>query len=209
MIEPIFHDVAQRSPEWHALRRGRPTASEFRSIFTSQGKPASSTVQSTYLHRLIAERLVDELPEPFESDWMRRGRELEPEAIRAYELARDLEVTPVGFVEVPGLGGCSPDGLVGTDGGVELKVPAPHTHVATLLAGKVPPDYVPQVQGAMLLTGRAWWDFVSYSPDLPPVIVRVERDEDYIAGLREALEKFNAKLEAALAKLAELGAVAA
>ncbi len=80
---------------------------------------------------------------------------MEAEAVAWYELQRDVTVQRVGFVlrdneKV----GASPDGLVGEDGGLELKCPLPKTQVARLLDGELPAEYRPQVHGALLVTGR-------------------------------------------------------
>ena len=99
---------------------------------------------------------------------------------------------------------CSPDGLVGEDGGLEIKCPLIHTHVEYLLDGKLPTKYVQQVQGSMLISGRKWWDFMSYYPGLKPLVVRVERDEKFIAKLKDELNKFCFELKAIVQKLKEL-----
>lgn len=196
----IIHDLPQGTPEWFAVRRGKPTASEFKQILTATGKPSTSAHR--YMCTLLAEWLAGDKLEAYENEWMRRGNELEPQAREMYEFVHDAEVVLVGFCEADDRSaGCSPDGLVGDDGLVEIKCPAPWTHVSYLLAGKCPADYVPQVQGQLMITERQWCDFISYHPDLPPLVVRVQRDEAFIAALREALANFNTKLEVAKARL--------
>ena len=86
--------------------------------------------------------------------------------------------------------GCSPDRLIAEDGLLELKCPAPHTHVRYLIEGCMDDEKRPQVQMQMLVTGRAWVDLVSYHPELPIVITRVERDVEYIALLAKVLDAF-------------------
>ena len=80
--------------------------------------------------------------------------------------------------------GASPDGLVGTDGLLEIKCPFTATHIDTLLSGKVPDRYKTQMQWQMACTGRQWCDFVSYDPRLPEpmrlFITRVPRDNSAI-----------------------------
>jgi hypothetical protein len=83
--------------------------------------------------------------------------------------------------------GASPDGLVGDEGGIEIKCPLPHTHVSYLRAGDVPSKYIPQIQGCLWITGREWWDFMSYHPAMEDLIVRVYRDEAYIKKLADAV----------------------
>jgi hypothetical protein len=154
------------------------------------------------MYQLLAEWLIGGPTVQFETEWMKRGTELEPEARLYYEMQTDEAVEEVGFICTDdGLRGCSPDGLVGEYGGLEIKVPAPHTHMEYLIKGRVPNDYIPQVQGCLMLTDREWWDFLSYSPGLPPILHRVERDGGYIADLRSALDEFVEKMLAARDKL--------
>ena len=82
---------------------------------------------------------------------------------------------------------CKSDGLVGDDGGIEIKCPLPHNHIAYLRAGDVPGKYIPQIQGCLWITGREWWDFMSYHPAMEDLIVRVYRDEAYIKKLADAV----------------------
>ena len=158
-----IHDLEQRSPEWYAVRCGIPTASNFKKIITSQGKPSTSA--TGYMHELLAE-WMGASKEPFETEWMVRGTEMEAEAMAFYEFQTGLDVKQVGFItELDGLVGCSPDGLMPSKG-LEMKSPKASTHVKYLLDGACPADYVPQVQGCMWITGMDEWDFLSYHPSL-------------------------------------------
>ena len=109
----------------------------------------------------------------------------------------------VGFILTDdGRVGCSPDGLVGEDGGLELKCPSPAKHVSYLLdEQELVDEYTHQVQGCLYVTGRAWWDLMSYYPGMEPVIVRVEPNAEYQKALGNALATFLADLDAAKAKL--------
>jgi len=176
----------QGSPEWLAARLGIPSASMFAKIVTTKG--AWSTSADTYINQLVAERLTGEREEVFQSHHMIRGTELEPDARDLYSLMTDSEVTEVGFCLHDTLAaGCSPDGLIGEDGGLEIKCPAPSTHVEYLRGGVLPSKYKQQVMGCLWITGREWWDFMSYHPTMKPLIVRVERDEEYIAALENCV----------------------
>jgi len=178
----------QGSFEWLAARLGIPSASMFAKIVTTKG--AWSTSADTYINQLVAERLTGEREEVFQSHHMIRGTELEPDARDLYSLMTDSEVTEVGFCLHDTLAaGCSPDGLIGEDGGLEIKCPAPSTHVEYLRGGVLPSKYKQQVMGCLWITGREWWDFVSYHPTMKPLIVRVERDEEYIAALEKCVTK--------------------
>jgi hypothetical protein len=184
---------AQGSDEWLQCRLGVPSASRFGQILTPTGKPSSSAV--AYRRTLVAERVTG-LPEGIEPTvWMQRGTELESAARAWYEFDKDATVEQVGFVLSDSGYGCSPDGLV--DGGLlEIKAPKPSTHVGYVLDGKLPNTYKPQVQGQLLVCGREWCDFVSYLPGAEPFVIRVERDEQYIETLHDALCEFVRELEA-------------
>jgi len=174
----------QGSQEWLQSRLGKPTASNFGKLITPTGKPSSSA--EGYINELIAQRITGEIPEFYKSEAMERGSELEPHAKATYELTRDVEVVEVGLCLHDEFEcGASPDGLVCDDGGLEIKCPLPHNHVAYLRAGDVPSKYIPQIQGCLWITGREWWDFMSYHPSMEDLIVRVYRDDAYIKKLAD------------------------
>ncbi len=181
----------QYSPEWWKARCGVPTASEFHRIVTPAGWKFA-TGATTYALELIAQRYDYNygMHEGYVSAAMRNGTVMEPEARRYYEFELGVKVQQVGFVISDcGRWGCSPDSLVGDDGGLELKHPTAATHIKWLLAGGVPPEHLAQCHGCLLVTKRKWWDFASYYPGLPPLIVRVVPDGKTVA-LADALEKF-------------------
>lgn len=181
-------DCEQGSDEWIAARLGIPSASMYGKIITTQGK--WSTQADTYINQLVAEKLTGEQTPFYQNEHMARGTELEPDARKMYEFIKDVEVQEVGFCLHDTLeAGASPDGLIGEDGGLEIKCPAPATHVEYLRGGKLPSKYKQQVMGCLWITGREWWDFMSYHPSMKPLIVRVERDEDYIAELEACVSK--------------------
>lgn len=182
-------DCEQLSDEWFALRAGIPTASSFDKIFTTKG--AKSTQSIAYMNTLLAEWLTGEKQSIKQSDWMARGIEMEPEARSAYEFITDMEVEEVGliFKDEDRLVSISPDGLTG-DKGLEIKCPAPGTHVGYLLAQKLPTTYIQQVQGSMYVTGLEQWDFMSFHPDMPPVIITVDRDERLQTAIDEIMQDF-------------------
>ena len=185
-------DCEQRSPEWFAARMGIPTASNFKDIITSQSKKVSAF--DRYANTLVAERLMGTPPESFQSDWMARGTELEPQARAFYEFDRDIDVDDVGFCLLDdGSAGASPDGLTAT-GGLEIKCPAPHTHVEYLGKGKLPAAYVPQVQGCMWICERETWDFLSFHPDMPPLLITVQRDDAFIDALAGLIKQLHEKV---------------
>lgn len=177
-------EAIQGSEEWLESRLGRPTASNFGKLITPTGK-ASASAQG-YIDELIAQRITGEIPEFFKSEAMQRGNDLEPVAKSLYEFTYDVEVKEVGLcLHDKYECGASPDGLIGLDGGLEIKCPLPHTHVSYLRDGGVPAKYIPQVQGCLWITEREWWDFMSYHPSMEDLIVRVYRDNAYITKLAE------------------------
>jgi hypothetical protein len=179
-------EAEQGSEEWLAARVGRPSASQFHKLVTSKGKASASA--DRYIDLMISERLTGRSEPIFVTDAMQRGNFLEPEARAAYELVTGNEVEEVGFIlDNSGEFGCSPDGLVGDEGGIEIKCPAAHNHVTWAREKVCPTKHYAQVQGCMYITGRKWWDFMSYHPDIKPMIVRVERDEEFITNLAEQI----------------------
>lgn len=183
-------EVQQGTQEWMDARAGIPTASNFDKIITSKGEPSKQ--REKYLYTLAAERVVGKSMESYQNDAMTRGVEMEAEARALYEILNDCTVQEVGlcFQNEQKLVGASPDGLVGEDGGVEIKCPLSHTHVGYLLDGKLPSEYFQQVQGQLYVTGRKWVDFISYYPGLKTLIVRVQRDEKFILALEANLMIF-------------------
>jgi hypothetical protein len=185
-------------------RCGRATASEFSAVL-AKGK--EGVTRRKYLRRLVAERLTGKPAETYSGRHTERGQQQEPWARIAYEAQTGALVEEVGFIpHVDGLmAGCSPDGLVGDDGGAEFKSVIPTVQLDTLLREGMPPEHKAQVQGNLWITGRAWWDFVSYCPDMPAhlrlCVYRVEPDEDYIENLAAEVCNFLAEVDMLEAKL--------
>lgn len=198
----IFHPVAQRSPEWQALRLGIPTSSEFHRIITAQ-KGELSKSASRYAHALVAEMLLGEAQDARigELEWVARGRQLEPHAVQQYEFETDCDTRPGGFCTTDdGRMGCSPDRLMlAAAGAVEIKCTAPATHMGLLMDGPGD-DYRQQVQGTLLITDLDFVDFYGYHPNLPPACWRTGRDEPFIAKMRAALAEFCDMKDAMLAR---------
>lgn len=204
----IVHHVTQGSAEWLALRCGRPTASCFEKIVTATGKPSKQA--EAYLYDLLAELMLGRPLEAPKFSWMERGSDLEADAVAWYGFQRDVEPEVIGFCTTDdGRIGASPDRLVGSDGLLETKCPSPGVHLSYFLRPErgVDGEYRPQVQGQLYVTGRKWCDIVSYHPELPGVIVRVERDEEYIALLAAGLKTFCDRLAEERGKLQARGLI--
>lgn len=187
-------DCDQGSPEWFAARLGVPSASKFATIMAKGRGGGDSVTRREYMRKLAGEILTGEPMESYVSAAMERGKVMEDEARNLYSLMMDIEPIRVGFIK-NGIAGCSPDSLIGDDGGLEIKSAAAHIQIERLQDGVLPPEHKAQVQGGMWVTGRRFWDFISYCPKLPPLIVRVERDEAYIAEIERAVRVFAAELK--------------
>jgi hypothetical protein len=203
----IYDDLIQGTPAWHKVRAGIPTASAFMKILTAKTMKLS-TQSDGYENRLIAERLTGNPIDDFGGTrWMDRGKDLEADAVAFYEMNTGLECRYVGFIaNDAGTFGASPDMLVYKDGilikGLELKCPAPGTHVGYVLneTGAYE-DYKPQVQGNMLASGLPEWDIMSYHPEMKPSIYTAKTDIDYQCALAAALTKVEKNIQAKIAKI--------
>ena len=212
----IIHTFEQYSEQWWAARSGIPTASRASSILTAT-KGDLSTSCKPYINELLADKkgLGDPPTEP--TEWMLRGTELEPEARRFFTFETGLPVCEVGFItNDTGTAGCSPDSLVMPldyelngdadlnevpyQAGLEIKCPKPSTHIGYLLNPELPNTYKQQVHFSLALTGLPVWYWMSYHPELDPVIVQVQRDE-YTEKVEKALDQFLLLQFAAMEKL--------
>jgi hypothetical protein len=186
-----IYDCEQGSAEWLRLRIGIPTASQFHKIITP-AKAELSKQARWYAYYLIAERVLNvSLESVSQIDHMIRGREREPRAAELYEFAQQVVTRKVGLIKTDdGRMAASPDRLIeGKNAAVEIKCPGAVRHVAWMLEG-MGPDYRPQVQGQILIAELEFVDRYSYHPQIPPVLVRTARDDDYIKKLQGALDGF-------------------
>jgi len=193
----------QQTEEWLQSRLGKATASRCHDIIaklkTTGGYAAS---RREYLGELLIERLSGRPTRRYQSDAMRHGIELEPEARREYAFRPGVDhVVEVGFVDHPtiAMSGCSPDGLVNDDGLVELKCPLPHTHLDALHGVKPPIRYITQCHWQLACTRRKWCDLVFYCPDYPRpkrlLIYHIQADPKIIAALEQEVSDFLAELD--------------
>jgi hypothetical protein len=203
----IWYGLEQGTPEWLDARRGKFTASIASKLLTATGKV--STQFKSELGKIIAETMGLQDPEDnfVETFWMARGTELEAEARAWFTVETNMDIEEVGFIESDDrLLGVSPDGIMWAErperevgsGGVkqliplELKVPKPSTHIKWLIDGGLPKEHIQQCHFAMALTGAPYMYFMSYNPDLTPLIVKVESD-DYTAAMVAAIEVYIAE----------------
>jgi hypothetical protein len=203
----FYREAAPQGSEAWALERcGCATASEYSEILAK----GQGITRTKYLRRVVCERLTGMPSENTSSGaWQKnleRGTEQEPLARAAYEEQTGNLVEEVGFIRHATLmAGASPDGLIGTDGGCEIKSVIPTVQLDTILAGGYPSEHKAQIQGNLWITGRAWWDFCSFSPYMPEhlrtYIFRVIRDEAYILNLTAEVTVFLGEVGALVAKL--------
>ena len=158
----IIIDCEQNSETWWKTKAGVPGASSFSKIVTSKGEPSKQAQE--YLYQLAAEATTGKVEQGYQSQAMTEGIEREAESRALYELIYGVEVKQVGFIfDDSKMYGCSPDGVINNEYGLEMKNVLPKTQVRYLLSGKMPTDYIQQVQGSMLVTGLKQWDFFKLS----------------------------------------------
>ncbi len=202
MTVTVHREMIQGSEAWHAARCGTLTASEMRFIITPRLKAASNDQERGHLWELLAQRITGYVEPAYVSDSMLRGTDDELEA-RALYAKHYAPVEQVGFI-VRDFGkvriGYSPDGLVGDDGLIEVKSRRQRFQVQTIVDGEMPPDYTIQVQTGLLVTGRAWCDFISFCGGLPMCPIRVEAEPETQAAILAAAEAFEDRLSMRLAQ---------
>ena len=188
----IIHDYAQGSPEWLKFRASKPTSSKFGSMVSGLGKPSDGLRE--YAHLLAVEKyLGGPIEDGFQGHkFIDRGKEMEAEALAEYEMTNQVEVQEVGFITDDLMRwGTSTDGLVDSNGVVEVK-----NMIATRFAmlkiywkkhKKIPPEYIPQIQGELFVSERAWIDWMAYHPQFDSIIVRHFPDLKFHAVLKSQL----------------------
>lgn len=206
----INNEYEQGSLDWFNLRCGVVTASEADRIITpGKLKAVEGKGFQSYLAEKLAERWGGPLPGANTWD-MDQGRILESEARRGFALETGVAVQAVGFISTDdGRAGCSPDGVIMGDdgdivGGVEVKCPLPQTHLRYLLDGELPPEYRLQVHFSMLVTGAPFWWFFSYRRRMPPLCIKVGRDDDIAQKMQSALRVFTSEMDAAWETLVKM-----
>lgn len=199
----IIHTMPQRSEEWYAIRSGKFTASDFEALMPSSRQSVFdfNKTQMAIIYRVAAERMTGlSVSDGYVSKAMQHGIETEEEARVSFMLETGLDVQEVGFVEYNEWVGCSPDGLIGTTRGIEIKCPNSDTHLRYVMNPlDMIADYRYQCVGGMLCTVREIWDLYSYDPrfekeSMRSVHVTIERNYEEIA-------KLEARLEAAIEKV--------
>lgn len=186
----------QRTEEWYAARLGYLSASKFKEA-TSFLKTGADTADRLNLKiEILTERLTRVRQESYVTKDMQRGIDLEPAALEQYKAIYDGPVSTTGFVKHASIDwlGCSPDGLAGDDGLVEIKVPKPTTYVSWCINNDIPEKHLPQLQCQLAVTQRNWVDFVAYCPEMPEpyrlFVRRLWRDDAAIRSAEQLAVRF-------------------
>ena len=189
----IHTTIEQGTYEWFNIRREKMTASNARAI----GNNGAGF--KTYINNLMAETYSSAIKESYTNEDMERGNELEALARTVYEIETGNEVEEVGFIELDEFTGCSPDGLIGEDGGLEIKCLKDEKYFKVLLEGieTVLSDYIWQIQMCLYVSDRKWWDLVLYNPNYKKsiLILKVYPDKKYIDKLIIGLETGKEKIK--------------
>jgi putative phage-type endonuclease len=202
-------EIVQGSEAWFQSRMGKVTASRVADVI-AKTKTGYSTSRDNYMAQLVCERMTNTVAESFTNTAMEWGTTQEPYARAAYEALKDVLVDEVAMITHPTIeaDGASPDGLVGTEGQIEIKCPNTSTAIDTLLSQAVPSKHITQIQFQLACTGRKWCDFVSFDPRLPTelqlFVKRVNRDDAYIQMLEKEVVQFLTELDGKIKKLNEL-----
>lgn len=204
--------IEQGSSEWLHARCGCVTASRIADVITKLKKGGYCAGRKAYKYEVLTEILTGSTFPHFVSPEMQFGTESEPLARTAYEMAKEVEVEKIGYVKhlTIARAGASPDGLVGDDGLVEIKVPKSSTHLEYMLSGEIPTEYAAQMMWQMACSGRQWVDFVSHDPWLPQefglFIKRLHRNDEIIAGMEAEVRLFLAEVEGMIDRLQAIAA---
>lgn len=162
-----IHNLEQQSPEWFAIRKWKMTASEAQAIWNNwKGL-------DTYIKKLMSETFSSWQKEFYSNSDTERGNELEEVARQMYELENDVIVDTVWFIEFNEFVWCSPDWLVWEDWWIEIKCLNDFNHFKLMLEGIdwIDTWYIWQIQMNLLITGRKWWDYVSYNPNFERTLI--------------------------------------
>jgi putative phage-type endonuclease len=198
--EDRIEAVQQGSEAWHQLRMGKVTASRVADLL-AKTKTGPSASRGNYLIELALQRVTKTIEESYTNAAMEWGTQTEPQARVAYEVKTGNFVDQVAFIDHPTIAGfgCSPDGIVATDGLIEIKCPNSATHWSYIKANEPPNKYFIQMQAQMSVTGAKWCDFVSFDPRMPErsqlLVVRVMRDPEYILYMEAEIVQFLKEVE--------------
>lgn len=190
----IHKDIEQQSQEWFDLRKGKMTASNAQAIWNNwKGL-------ETYIIEMMAESFSSAPKEIYSNEHTARGNELEPLARWIYELENMVTVDQVSFIEYNEFIGCSPDGLVWEEWGLEIKCQNDVKHFKMIIDGiekNLDSGYVWQVQMNLWVTKRQWWDLAFYNPNFKQslLVTRIFPDPKKFAELEAGFQTGIARIK--------------
>jgi putative phage-type endonuclease len=196
----IYKDINQGSPEWFEIRVGKVTASHAQAI-GNNGKGLD-----TYLLGVVSEMFSSAQKDQYSNEHTERGNELEPLARSMYELQENVEVEEIGFAEYNDFVGCSPDGLVGDDGMIEIKCPDDKTYFNLLMNENIDSSYIWQCQMNLLILEKKWCDLIFYNPNFEKSmkIFRLKPDKEMFSRLKEGFAKAEKEIIRMISKYKEI-----
>ena len=190
--------IEQGSEAWFEAKLGLFSGTRFATLMSGK----STKGYKDLILNVAGEMISRTKDETYTNQIMERGIELESDARYVYQHFFDCKVEEVGLClhdDYEDWAGISPDGLIGEDGGLEIKCPLMKTHMNYIKANTLPNDYKWQVQGSLFVTGRKYWDFMSYYPGMTPFVFRVKPDEEMNSELetrlKEAIEEVKAEID--------------
>ena len=201
--------IEQGTPEWHQMRLGKVSASRMADLL-AKTKTGASASRAKYMAQLLCERMTGQPTEFFTTAAMQRGTEIEPVARQAYESENFISVDQVAWIPHPTIpmAGCSPDGVVGEHGLIEIKCKEIHNHLDTILNDRIDTDHQTQMMWQMACTGRQWCDYVCFDDRAPEglqlFIKRLERDDKKIQEMEGEVRTFLKDLDILINKLNEI-----
>jgi hypothetical protein len=194
--------------EWLQAHVGRVSGSAMAAVLDFTKNGVQGAKRRTYSREKLAERLTGIITsDRYVSREMTEGIEREPLGRAAYESQEGVMVEQIGYAEHDEIENfiVSPDGLVGDDGGLELKCPKPGTHLDWILGGCIPQEHLPQLRAFLAVTRRKWVDFCSFCPFVPKplqlMVIRFEWSQADVLALEGAVEGFNFQIDLAIQKL--------
>ncbi len=216
----IRRDLIQGSALWHSARAGLATASDLHKLVKLDWTPRKGDGVDTYVLTKAIEKYLGRPLQSFGSWATDQGNVLEEKAWPTLEFELGVTIERVGGIQMDDKKfWCSPDGLIWVDGwagkvatgiGCEIKglQPVNHARILPILDdGGAPEEYLPQAHGGMFVTGFQAWYFYAYSETLPTRIIKVERDENIQARIKEAVQICNARIDQCYARLCALRGV--
>ena len=195
----MYENIIQGSESWLQLRLGKCTASRVADVM-AKTKTGVSASRANYLIELALQRVTGVIEPSYTNDAMAYGTANEQTARTAFEVAHNVFVDQVAFVDHPTIKnfGCSPDGIVG-DSLLEIKCPYQSAIHWSYFKDGCPSKYYTQIQAQMSCTGAKSVWFVSYDGRMPPrsqlYIEEVLREEEFIKKLEDEVKQFLNEVE--------------